>query len=156
MWCTTGLLTSSYLVHTIYTKDLKRIAHSLGLSIQLYADDGQLYIEFNVLDSADVSLKIQLIEECITEIKKWMVNYFMKLNESKTEFILIGNKGDLEKCKNMTLTVNGVEITQTDFKGESAKSLGVKLDDCLSMKRQVNSVVKKCYWTLTNLKTFSH
>ena len=47
-------------------------------------------------------------------------------------------------------------IAPTDYKNDSAKSLGVKLDSTLSMKRQINDVRQKCYWTLTNLGKFGH
>ena len=140
----------------LYTKDLEKIANRFGLTIQLYADDSQLYISFNLLDKSDLNVKLELIKECLTEIKLWMVQHFMKLNENKTQFILIGKKAAVDKFKETTLNLSGTTIQQTDFKKDSAKSLGVKLDSDLSMKRQVNDVKRKCYWSLTNLGNFGH
>ena len=100
----------------LYTKDLKRIAHAFGLTIQLYADDGQLYILFNVLDAADKSEKLGLIEACLKEIKQWMIYHFMKLNEDKTEFILFGKNRYLTECGDITLNFNDVDILQTEFR----------------------------------------
>ena len=99
----------------LYTTDLKRIAHSFGLTIQLYADDGQLYISFNILDAKDTSEKIKLIEACLKEIKQWMIHHFMKLNEDKTEFILFGKNKYLKECDNITIRFNNVNILQTDL-----------------------------------------
>ena len=139
----------------LYTKELQKIAEAFGLTIQLYADDSQLYIAFNVLNTTDVSDKMSRIEKCLVEIKLWMVNHFMKLNEDKTEFILLGKKAVVHNCDSLTLSFNGTEIHQTTFKKDTAKSLGVKMDSDLSMKRQIGEV-RKAYWTLTNLGNFGH
>ena len=140
----------------LYTKELKRIARHFGLDIQLYVDDSQLYIAFDVLDPVDKSEKLNLIQECLKAIKQWMINHFMKLNDGKTEFILVGKNMYLSQCNEITLDFDGITIKQSDFKNDTGKSLGVKLDSNLSMERQVKEVRKKVYWTLSNLKTFGH
>ena len=140
----------------LYTKDLKRIAHGFSLTIQLYADDSQLYIAFNVLDTADTSSKLGRIRDCLTAIKRWMTLHFMKLNDEKTQFIILGKTPIVEKCNGISLELSECTIPQTDFKNDSAKSLGIKLDDKLSMMRQAKDINRKCYWTLSNLRTFGH
>ena len=140
----------------LYTKDLEGIANSFGLTIQLYADDSQLYIAFNPLDELDSHTKLDLIKNCLVEIKCWMVHHFMKLNEDKTQFIIMGKKAVVEKHGELSLALTETTIFQSDYKSDSAKSLGVKLDSTLSMKRQVNDVRRKCFWTLTNLGNFGH
>ena len=72
------------------TKDLEAIANSFGLTIQLYADDSQLYIAFNPLNTLDEDGKLGRIKQCLLEIKRWMAHNFMKLNEDKTQFLLLG------------------------------------------------------------------
>ena len=139
----------------LYTKDLQKIARKYGLYIQLYADDSQLYLAFNVLDPTDVSNKMNQVESCFQEIKCWMIKHFMKLNEDKTEFIILGKKSMLQKCENITLRIGDSEILPSTFTKDSAKSLGVKLDSELSMKRQVSEVRRKAYWTLNNLSNFA-
>ena len=124
----------------LYTNDLERIANAFGLTIQLYADDSQLYIAFNLLDESDLLLKFDLIRNCLIEIRRWMVQHFMKLNEDKTQFIVLGKKAAVEKCIDISLVLSETTIPQTDFKSDSAKSLGVKLDSNLTMKRQVNEI----------------
>ena len=140
----------------LYTKDLKKIAEAFGLSIHLYADDGQIYIEFDVLDSNDIAFKLSMIEDCLKAIKLWMVHHFMQLNEKKTELIILGKPAVLNQCPNLVLSFNEAKITQTDFKNESAKTLGIKLDPKLTMERQASDVKKKVYWTISNLRNFGH
>lgn len=140
----------------LYTKELQKIAESIGLSIQLYADDSQLYIAFNVLNAADVSDKILCVEQCLVEVKLWMVQNFMKLNEDKTEFVLLGKKSVVRCCSDLTLSFSDYDIKQTTFEKDTAKSLGVKIDSDLSMKRQIGDVRRKAYWTLSNLGNFGY
>lgn len=136
----------------LYTKDLKKIAQAHGLSIQLYADDSQLYISLDPVNSINVQENIDRIKACVTEIKQWMVQNFMKLNEEKTQFMLLGKKLVLEKLGDISLDFSGSRIHRSD----SCKSLGVKLDHLLTLKEQVNEVKKKCYWTLSNMRCFGH
>ena len=141
----------------LYTKDLEAITNSFGLSIQLYADDSQLYISFNPLSDMDRHAKLDMIKQCLLEIKRWMAHNFMKLNEDKTQFLLLGKKTIVDRHSELSLELSPkMIIPLTDYKNDSAKSLGVKLDSTLSMKRQMNDVRRKCFWTLTNLGNFGH
>ena len=74
----------------LYTKDLQSIAARYGLKLRLYADDSQLYIGFDTTDTSDVEKVLRDIESCLREIKQWMIDNFMMLNEDKTEFLLLG------------------------------------------------------------------
>ena len=58
-------------------------------TIHSYADDTQLYMSFKPIHDADQT--IARIESCICEIREWMTENFLKLNDDKTEFILIGS-----------------------------------------------------------------
>ena len=140
----------------LYTKDLKRIAASYGLTIQLYADDSQLYIAFEVDDTNGTSVNLQLIEQCLDEIKRWMIQHFMKLNENKTQFVVLAKTPIAETCNEISLKFSGSVIEQSNFTNDTAKSLGVKLDVNLNMQRQINDVKMKCFWTLSNLRKFGN
>ena len=83
----------------LYIKALQKIAAKYGLDIQLYADDSQLYISFQpnrVVQFTDVQDRTN---KCLAEIKTWMVNNYMKLNETKTELLVLGKSHVLKKCE---------------------------------------------------------
>ena len=138
----------------LYIKDLQKIAAKYGLDIQLYADDSQLYISFHPSRPSEFGDVEDRICKCLAEIKSWMIRNFMKLNEAKTELLVLGKP---QVLRNFNLTVSiqfgGTTISPTECKGDNWKSLGVKLDECLSMERQINSVKQKCSWTMMNLRT---
>ena len=135
----------------LYTKDLQKIAAKHGLIIKLYADDSQLYIGFSAANPTEIDDVLKRIECCLRDIKRWMVQNFMKLNEDKTEFILLGTKSDLKKVGPLTLDVDGSLIKNIACNGNAGKSLGVMFDENMDMRRQIAEVRKKCAWQLSNL-----
>ena len=138
----------------LYIKFLQRIASKYGLSIQLYADDSQLYISFHPSRPSELNDIVESVNKCLAEIKSWMVQNFMKLNESKTQLLIIGKPLVLQKFNlSMEIQFGSTEITPTECKGDKWKSLGVKLDEALNMERQINSVRQKCGWTMNNIRT---
>ena len=139
----------------LYTKFLQKIAKKHGLDIQLYADDSQLYIGFSASKPSELADIKDRIRKCLEEIKSWMLENFMKLNEAKTELLVFGKTQTLKKMQDLDVSISfgDTVIVQTMFTGESGKSLGVMLDEKLSMDRQIASVKKKCSWTLMNLRT---
>ena len=137
----------------LYVKQLEMIAAKYGLNIKLYADDSQLYISFHPMKPCQHQDIIDRINTCLMEIKAWMVSNFMKLNESKTELLVLGKTLVLQNCNlEVKLQFGSTTITPTECVGDNWKSLGVKLDPSFNMERQINSVKQKCYWTMNNIK----
>ena len=125
-----------------YTKPMGQLIRSLCLDIlyHMFADDNQLYnsLSPNSLDS-QLAAKAS-IEHCINALSKWLHINQLKLNESKTELVLIGKKTHISKMTYDAITIGGEEIRATPC----AKNLGVYIDQELSMRHQINSVVKSC------------
>ena len=65
----------------------------------------QLYTSFSVNDS---STSTKLISNCIADIRSWMKSNLLKLNESKTEVVLLGTKQQLSKVDNIEISVGNV------------------------------------------------
>ena len=72
-----------------YSSPIGKICAKHGISYHMYADDTQLYIEFT---HDNIDAKKAQLEACIAEIKAWMANNRLKLNDSKTEFVIFGSK----------------------------------------------------------------
>ena len=134
----------------LYTKDILRIAQKHGLELQLYADDSQLYIGFKPTVPEDRWGVVKKISECITEIKAWMCKNFMKLNEDKTKLMLIGTPHVINSCRRFWVKVNDTCITCCT-EDDEIMSLGVQLDQNLSLKKQIGRVCKKAYGQIMNL-----
>ena len=86
---------------TLYTCPLGHICKKHNTLYHLYADDQQIYLGFHPGPSGmqlgqQSTLGPQAsclfrIERCISEIRKWMIHNKLRLNDDKTEFIIINN-----------------------------------------------------------------
>ena len=74
---------------TIYTTPLGRIIQRHGLTYHLYADNTQLYMAFKPSDVTSKYDAISRIGACVAEIQLRMNDNFTKLNDDKTEFLII-------------------------------------------------------------------
>jgi len=73
----------------MYTSPLSDVIESYNINYHLYADDSQLYVAFK---TNDASLVKNRIESCVGNICRWMNRNDLKLNEHKTEVVLISSK----------------------------------------------------------------
>jgi hypothetical protein len=126
------------LLFLVYLTGLKDIISPFGVGYMLYADDLQLYAETTV---ADLGSTISRMEGCITAVKSWLAASLLTLNESKTEWMIIGSPACLKKCSVALLTVGSVAIPPK----EVVRDLGVWLDSSLTMKAHVRKVCAKSF-----------
>ncbi len=73
------------------------------------------------------------MERCIAEIKSWMALTWLKLNDDKTEFIVLGSKSSLSKVSSQSITVGEHQIT----KSEHVRNIGAMFDSTASMEVHV-------------------
>ena len=80
-------------------------------------------------------------------IKVWMNDNKLKLNDEKTELIILGTSRQLQK-----INFDSVQIgSSTVKKSCEARNLGIMFDENLSLKSHVNNLCKKNYLHLRNL-----
>ncbi len=117
-----------------------------GVSFHLYADDTQLYLPFKHNDSSS----IEVLLACLQEVKLWLTHNFLALNENKTEVVLFDTSyfydlGDLDLGD------------LSSYVSPCVKNLGVLFDSGLKFDKQINSVVKSCFYhfrRLAKVKSF--
>ena len=81
---------------TVYTSPVRDIILKYNLNYHVYADDTKLYITFKSSQEPADSC-ITTLEKCIQEIRSWMRQNFLKLNDEKTDFLLFGSRQQLSK-----------------------------------------------------------
>ena len=66
--------------------------------IHCYADDSQVYISFTPNDRAKQRSAVRNMEDCIRDIRFWMLNNDLKFNDDRTEFLIIGSSHVTKIC----------------------------------------------------------
>ena len=107
-----------------------------GLFVHAYADDTQLYIPFDLNNPNDEMSARKQAEACILEIKSWMSMNKLKLNDEKTEFLIMTSKYQQHKIQDHSINIG----TTTIHASKSARNLGIVFDDNLCMDQHVKCV----------------
>ena len=129
------------LLFIMYTRDLEKVITKYGFAVHLYADDTQVYFVFDV-HSANPDLLA--VRKCFQDIKIWMTENFLKLNDDKTEFIDIGYYES---------PIKSLNLGEFSFEPVTkAKNLGFLFDHQLNMNDQINAVSQACYLNQRNLR----
>ena len=99
------------LLFTIYTIPLGRIIQRHGLIYHLYADGTQLYMAFKPSDVTSKYDALSRIEACVADIRIWMNHNFLKLNDDKTELLIITTHEELSKISHISTKVGDQSIS---------------------------------------------
>ena len=129
----------------IYIRSLKKQVEPSGFSIYGFADDHQLIKTF--LPVLQIQALDGDINKCFELITDWMDSFFLRLNATKTKILVIGPSS----VRN-TVVVQGTFIGKSCIRFvDSAKNLGVILDNELTFKEHVEKVVKQCFGIIRKL-----
>ena len=118
------------------------------IAIHGYADDHALKTSFSPASSGGEALALTKLSSCSLNIKAWMDQNRLKMNSSKTEFILFGFRKQLEKCAASSIKVNDSEVIRVN----SIKYLGANLDENLSLKHHIKLKCKTAMWHIHQIK----
>ena len=91
------------ILFTLYTVPLGKICRKHHISYHLYADDTQLYLTFKTNRNGSKEECIFNLENCINEIRDWMCINLLKLNDGKTEFIILGTQQQSQKISHISI-----------------------------------------------------
>ena len=118
------------LLFTMYTTPLSLIITAFGLKHHLYADDTQ-YTSF---DAEDITQSLIFVQNCMLAIHVWMNQNMLKINFSKTEFMIIG----ILTQRKQIAHIFPVEFLYPNFaKIDSIRNLGVDFDLGFSFEKHV-------------------
>ena len=131
---------------TIYTSSLGKLLRHVNINFHLYADDTQLYLLFNPKDQESVTSAYNHMENCLKHVQTWMDRHFLKLNQDKTEILLITPKN--QQTPNVPPLTIG---TSNILPSHHARNIGVIMDSHATMERHINSVCRGAYFHLRNI-----
>ncbi|CAB4035957.1 Hypothetical predicted protein, partial [Paramuricea clavata] len=85
------------LLYVIYASKLFDIIEKHLPDAHCFADDSQPYLAFKPDSYMEQNKALAAMENCIRDIRSWMRNDRLLLNDDKTEFLIIGTKQQLTK-----------------------------------------------------------
>ena len=134
------------MLFTLYTAPLGDIMRQHDVSFHLYADDTQIYYTFNCAVANDMVACRQKVEACIRDIDRWMLCNNLKLNNDKTEFLLLHAQHRPKPPLESIYAANEL-INVSDH----ARNIGVVFDSTLSFERQISTICQSAFYHLRNI-----
>ena len=123
---------------------LPLLTHTLAYIIHLLID-----IQLQMSAPPDrISELLHSMQSCISDVKAWATADMLKLNDNKTELMLVTSK----RTKHLHSLPASITIgnAQIPFK-KSVKNLGFTLDCHLTKNAHVSNITRTCYFELHRL-----
>ncbi len=108
-----------------------------------YADDTQLYVSVKPEDRQQLSK----VEDCVKDIRHWMLTNFLLLNSDKTEILLLGPRVARSNLSDHMVTLDGLSVSSC----AAVKDLGVIIDSSLSFHAHVDNITRIAFFHLRNI-----
>ena len=136
---------------TLYSTYASTVAEIIPqhMDIHGYADDHAIKTSFKAGDTVSELTALSSMEETLTNIRDWMNMNKLKMNDSKTEFIMFGSRQQLLKLTSTSIYVNNCQVEMSN----SVKYLGVQLDMNLNLKKHITNKCKVACLNLYRIKS---
>ena len=129
----------------LYTAPMSRIMEKYSVQYHKYADDLQVYISCR---PSELSTCRAVLEQCLSEIRSWMFRWGLKINDSKTEYIIFRNRSSTSTCEDInSINIGSSKITIS----QTVKNLGVMFESTLNRSPHITAVIKSCNYHLRQL-----
>jgi len=129
-----------------YSAPIMDIIRAFGLMGHCYADDTQIYDSFQ--PDVDEDNVLDRIHKGIEAIRRWMCTHKLKLNDAKTECIILGSAASLKKVRTTSIVVGG-QVIQCS---KSVRNIGAYLDQHMTMDNQVSNMCKSAWINLHRIR----
>ena len=133
----------------MYTHPVGDILRRNNVSFHIYADDTQVYVAFDPRIDGECERALNK-PVCVRQIKSWMSQNKLQLNQEKTEFFIAASSRFISNLSGIKLTLDDVTINPT----VTLRNLRVVFNPVLNMYGQISPVVT-CKWVHFHLRNLS-
>ena len=139
------------LLFVVYASKLFDIVQDHLPNAHCFADDTQLYLSFDPNGRMDQAMALEAMERCISDLRKWMYRDKPKINDDKTECLVIGSRQPLLKIDHCYVRVGTIDIKPVKV----ARNLGAYFDPHFSMSTHISMSCSAAFFWLHNIKRIS-
>ena len=133
------------ILFTMYIKPLSAIIGSHSIIRHSFADDLQSQMS---APPVEISELLHSMQSCMSDINAWATVNMLRLNDNKTELILVTSK----RTKHLHNIPTSITIVNAQFPfKQSVKNLGFTFDCHLTMNAHVSNIARTCYFELRRL-----
>jgi hypothetical protein len=135
------------ILFVLYTKPLTSIIKRHSVTPHSFADDSQLQ---RSAPPNEIPQLIASMQDCISDVRSWMNSNQLKLNEDKTEVMIVSSV-QMSHRLNIPDTME-VGDCSVPF-STKVKNLGVTLDNHLEMTQHVQQLARSCNFHLKRISS---
>ena len=132
-----------------YTLPVGEITRQHNMKFHGYADDSNNYVSFRLDHKPHFESAISSVEQCTTDIKAWMTSNKLKLNDEKTEVLVIVPPTSSRKYPDRDVKIADATVRTT----KQAKGLGVIFDRNMTLAREIENRCRTLIFHLRNIRT---
>ena len=134
------------ILFNIYCLDLADVFRDHSVHYHMYADDTQLYVEFPNGPLEHSTSDAERMSRCITDVKTWLTQHKLALNDKKTEAIRITT---VSTCHPRPAVIHvGALAVQSK---PHVRDIGIVLDDTMTMAKHASHTCRTAYYHLHNI-----
>ena len=133
----------------LYLLPLRAILKYHGIGYHIFADHTQLYISFKCNNQL---ASLPKLNYCSSDIRVWMIKNKLKMNDSKTEFIVFRSPHARQDFSSLSVYVGDSIIQQSS----KVRDLRVIFDQFLSFDDYFSSVCRSTHFYLRNIGRIRH
>ena len=122
------------ILFNVYTAALGLLLRQENTNYSMYADDTDLYLIFK---PSELTENVAEMERTAGLVRRWMASNELKINDAKTEMMLITPRRMAMKIECPTMVIGDHVVAPSHF----VRNLGVILDSLAGMERQI---YKRC------------
>ena len=93
------------LLFCVYMTPLGQIIRKCNMSLHILPDDTQIYCFFEPKLSTSRDSSLLNTQKCVEEIHTWMSPMKLKLNDDKTEFLVISSPSNMQYTNDLTIQI---------------------------------------------------
>ena len=113
-----------------------------------YADDTQIYLSFRPYPPVSQDVALGIIENCVADIRAWMLSNRLLINDTKTEFVIISSRQQVSK-----IHIDKIKVGESTIEPvKMVRNLGAWFDSHMSMNSHIGKVCSKAFRSLYNIR----